>query len=137
MEPGAAGTVVDTLVSFNPLNKLFPQLDVYATFTLSAKVAALLLVYETLITLELISPESMTALLPRSPVKFHNHPVAAATVDVGEDAGKTGAVYRYIFAPQLFVDIGVIVIVVGAVGIFVTTLVSFNASLFPIPHVEV
>jgi hypothetical protein len=68
---------------------LFPQSDKYATLTLSPIPAAALLLKLTLITLELTSPESITALAPNVPVNDHNQPVAGAMVAV--PAGNAGA----------------------------------------------
>ena len=67
---------------------------------LSPACAAVFTEYDTTITFEFSSPESIVANSAKDPARFHCQPVAAAVVAVA--AGSAGAMYLYFLAPQLF-----------------------------------
>ena len=76
MLDGAVGADKSGLVNFNALVGLVPQLEVYATLTLSPVAAAVFNVYFILTIRDVNDPESTTAFVPNTPTKDHSHPVA-------------------------------------------------------------
>ena len=134
IEAGAAGEVSNVLVRAADLFTEYPQVDAYATLTLSPADAALLLENFTRITCEVNVPESTTALVPSVPINDHCHPVAATDVVVA--ATNAGAAYLYNFPPQTFVMIGVIAMDDGAAGAEINVLMSLAAFLTLKPHPE-
>ena len=111
---GEDGAVKSVLLRIRDVGKLFPTDEVYNSFTLSPADAAPLFENVAVMIRELTVPESMIAFVPKFPINDHIYPVAAAFVEVA--AGRIGAVYLYFFAPQMLVEIAVIVIEDGLAG---------------------
>lgn len=91
MDAGAVGLAVVRLLNLAAFASPFPQLDVYITLTLSPINEAESIEYKTLITLEVTSPESITAFAPSLPVNDHNQPVGNANEDEELVTGSAGA----------------------------------------------
>lgn len=117
------------LVSFIDLKAEFPQLEEKASLTLSPTPAGALFVNLILTTLLVNVPESITAFKPNVPTNDQTQPVAGTIVEV--PLVRVGAVYLKTLAPHVAIDIGVMVIEVGAEGADTCVLIILDA-LFPL-----